>query len=167
MLIPILCLLLYWLQVRISHMKKIIALICLFLANFVILVHAIIPHHHHDGAPVSICYISDPEIHKHYHEHLHHTTDSDEHDHSKKPNEDCLLSGLYLSPDQNKQMHLSSVDTDLVNSPSHLSFFTITPICNPEIKDYGNLPFRKKPYLLSSYNYFTTHSSGLRAPPVC
>jgi len=122
-------------------MKKLAGLPLLLLASIIILVHAVIPHHHHNGMVVPIC-ISEAFDRDHEHDHnfpYHYSQKSDPHSHDEEFSEDCL----FFPP------------------------FTVALNHRIEIKDYGNLPFRQKPYIAFSYNHYVTHSLGLRAPPVC
>jgi len=134
-------------------MKKIIGLPLLLLTNFAILVHAVIPHHHHDKIAISICnLLSINDALDHEHDHRGHGLGKNN-----------LSNGFYLYLSQDNQDYLSSVDTNLDYSP----VFIITPAFEIEIKNYGGSPFRQKPYLFSSYSHYITHFLGLRAPPYC
>jgi len=155
-------------------MNKVLGLPLLLLANFIILAHAVVPHHHHhSGIVVSIChFLSIHETLEHLHNHYHTTVFHNNHE-SDNSNQDggiaenCVLNDLYYRIIPVKQHHFSYIDSD--------SFIPLyfNLLCSPapdneiEIRDYGNLPFRQKPYIASTYLHFANHSLGLRAPPAC
>lgn len=176
-----------------AMIKKITAYCLLVLANVIILVHAVVPHmHDHNGKILYICYFltthnsnehtpncdhpqshSHAPIHKnalaashtchlsenHHHHHHHH--------HDSHPGDFCLLNTLYV-PANTLKFQTPSQDSDLLDfADTSLPLFAqiSTPYCN--LLDYGNLPFRQKPYILSLYCLFASHSLGLRAPPLC
>lgn len=150
-------------------MKKVIALPLLLLANLVILAHAIVPHHHHDKIVVSICdFLSIEDALEHTHSDHHHGQEKG-HEHTGHDlGEECLLNELYIRASSNQNLSAShSGDFDLSNS--HLDFPLYFCEFNQQIDltDYGELPFRQKPYVYSYHTYYITHSLGLRAPPVC
>ena len=153
-------------------MKKTIGIPLLLLANIIILAHAIVPHHHHNGIVFSICiFLSDNEDLEYNHAHSQPCThyychNSENHEHDEVFSDNCLLNDLYLPTNNDKQL-LSSDDTDVINYSDYFLLFDVVPNQIIEIQDYGNLPFRQKPYLTSSYDYYVTHSLGMRAPPVC
>lgn len=76
-------------------------ILLLFVANLCLLVHGIVPHHHHGGVPVAIVAMAD---HHHGHEHHGHDEHDGSHDHYHHSHihhdthrhghesEDCLIS---------------------------------------------------------------------------
>jgi len=130
----------------------------LLLANTMILAHAVIPHHH-NGVVASVCGFNEASEHVHFCSHGH---DSN----TNQDVEDCVLSDLYLHVSQDDNPHAPS-DTELFTNWDYSSLFAVVPNHKIEIKDYGNLPFRQKPHIISSYNHYITCSLGLRAPPIC
>lgn len=148
-------------------MKRVIGLLLLFLANIVVLAHAVIPHHHHDKVVVSILnilFINDVLEHEH--------TDplrNDGYAHSgAELNETCLLNELFIrSYFGQSVLSANSNDFDFTNSHSYspIICYDIVPLI--EILDYGELPFKQKPYVNSYHTHYITHSLGLRAPPFC
>lgn len=141
------------------------------LANIVLLAHAVIPHHHHKGMVVSIGnWLSPNDALEHGHDcglfhSFHCSHDADHHDHGEGVNEDCILNGLYARLDQDRQQHLLCDKEDFLKHIDCSCHFELVPADEIETKDYGNLPFRQKPYIPSSYSHYITHSLGLRAPP--
>ena len=122
-------------------MKRVLSLSFFLLTGIVILAHAIIPHHHHNG----ISFISEATQPEH----------DDEH-------ENCLFSKVYIRVSNDKQtFRLHDFDFDLLASVLILSSDVIIPQTNDDVC----FTFRQRPYLLFDYTEFITRSSGLRAPP--
>ena len=141
--------------------KKAIALSFLFLANAIILSHAIFAHHHHD-IPVTV-------VATYYgHDCNHHNDDANpfkcKDPYCHENIEYCVLSMIYASFDYDKQRFQSyNFNFDLL--PCVLTLFSDYSI--PSITDDVNLSFRQKPYLISYHTEYISQSLGLRAPPVC
>ena len=147
--------------------KKAIALSFLFLANAIMLTHAIIPHHHHNGVFFTLAT-------------AHHNHDCDSHnDHQNCDDtqsdrkceypfcddnaEKCSLTTIYVKVSDNRQsFQLHDFDIDLL--PCILTL--LTDYNAPLIDDVG-LPFRQNPYLQSYHTEYISQSLGWRAPPVC
>ncbi len=143
-------------------MKRIIAIGFISLATMVIMVHAIVPHHHHGGMPVPLSSEVCKTKHEcHGHGDCHDADDGHSHDHSS---EDCLIHDLYFRLENEKQIkYLNVADFSQV-----LHFIIV--FCEDltfKALEYGNLPFRGIPYSESYHTVYITHSLGLRAPPVC
>ena len=121
--------------------RKAISLSFLLLAGTIILVHAVIPHHHHNG----ISFISEathPE-----HDDLH---------------EICLLSNIYVKKsNENQTFQFHGFDFDTL--PWGFTFFSDVII--PQSTDDDCLVSGQEPYLLFHHTKFIARSSGLRAPP--
>ena len=121
--------------------KKTMALIFLLFAGMVILAHAVVPHHYHNGIP---CVAE-------HHDNLH---DS----HSQGENaEDCFFSTVYVRLSNNDRQIFQSFDFDLL--PCFLILFSDYFVFKIE-------KFEQKPYLLPFYTEYVSQSLGLRAPPV-
>jgi len=146
-------------------MKKTVGLLFLLLANIALLVHIVIPHHHHHHENVeSICYFfSIDDIHNNYQ----HDIDGDGQG-ANGLGEDCLLNGLYIHV---ANLHNASPSEEVQPAYGEPVAGFRSFVTNVDLSfALGNndaLPFRHKPFLLSSYNQFVTCSLGLRAPPVC
>ncbi|OJV38817.1 MAG: hypothetical protein BGO33_13385 [Bacteroidia bacterium 43-41] len=148
-------------------MKKALGLILLLLANVIMLAHTSIPHHHHDQIPVAIIndtgHSHDGENHHHHHHdnNIPVEQNSSPIEHSDLT-EDCLLSATYIRFDNNLSL-LKSFFSSAKACPLFLLPFEIHIPQN----DYGELPFREKPYIVHYYQNFVSQSIGLRAPPFC
>jgi hypothetical protein len=123
-------------------MKRALSLSFLFLAGIVILVHAVIPHHHHDGVPVI-------PISAHH-------DDS----HPDDPNNTEIV---YVRLNNDKQI-CQSLDFNYDLLPCLSTLFSDNSTY--QIKNDTGLPFRHQPYLLLHYTQFIACSIGLRAPPL-
>ena len=151
-------------------MKRIIATLFLSLAVMIIMAHAIIPHHHHQGIPVMLLSEACQKTHNHSandnHDHgcrhNHETTNS--HEHGCVSIEDCLFNNLYI--------HLEKKKVEKQFDDNHFSkflkFITLLYV-NPVLGtlQYRNLSFREKPYSVSYHSTYITLALGLRAPPMC
>ncbi|MDR1022159.1 MAG: hypothetical protein LBL94_02645 [Prevotellaceae bacterium] len=143
-------------------MKKALTLSLLLLADIVLLAHSAIPHHYHNGIPVTVssgAYEADAEeAHVYDYRHHHH------HEHNSATVEDCLLDKTSLLTDSGSQ---------LPNASSGYSAFPL--LCLPQpifggtagLADLSPLPFAQKPYALPYYATLIARSLGLRAPPAC
>jgi len=128
------------------NVKKTIALSILLFANVIMLVHAVVPHHHHDG----MLFLSSFIQHENIPQHCNYT-------HCHDGIEDCALVNDYTRFDndgQTFQLHDFNSTLFLV--------YSIT-----QIENNADLPFRQKPYLPLFYSEFISQSLNLRAPPVC
>ncbi|MDR0796530.1 MAG: hypothetical protein LBE79_10875 [Tannerella sp.] len=130
-----------------SRLKKVIALSFLMIAGIILLVHAVIPHHHHGGISC-ISYAT--------HKQDGNSTDDDAH-------EDCLLTKVCLRWSNDKQ-NFNFHDFDFV--PLLCTFILFSEYSSFQIKDDIGLLLREKPYL-HGHTELITRSTGLRAPPVC
>ena len=155
-------------------MKKAIAISLLLLANIIMLAHAFVPHHHHEGTP--ICFSS----HKH-----NHTPDEDTHDCTHPSHQDqgqgcshnhykgdCPVDCCGIS----KDVYLRIVEDDEILSSLGSAALSdlgaeLTYTISSEDNDYSyirvyGLPFRQKPYLPSYLSDSIIGSFGLRGPPL-
>ncbi|MDR1342686.1 MAG: hypothetical protein LBK18_05460 [Prevotellaceae bacterium] len=142
-------------------MKKALTLSLLLLANIVLLAHSAIPHHYHNGIPVTLssgAYETEAEE-AHVHDYRHH-----HHEQSSATVEDCLLDKTCLRTDSGNLL------------PDASSVYSAFPLlCLPQLAfgcttgsaDLLLLPFTQKPYTLSCHAAFIARSLGLRAPPAC
>ena len=125
--------------------KKIIALSCWLIVGTIMLAHAVVPHHHHDGIPCLSNFAHDS---------------SDQH--SSESHENCLLTKVYLRWSKDKQIHQLH-HFDFAPYPCQITLFFDD--FTSRIRDDIGLPLEQKPYLLPFYTELIAHSSGLRAPP--
>jgi len=123
-------------------LKKALCCSILLFANMILLAHAVIPHHYHDGIP----------FFDNHHEHSQYPHNEEE------SIEDCFFSRVHIRLDNDKQV-FHSLDFDLFSC-----FLTLSIL---KIADNNSLLFEQKPCLLSFYNEYISSSLGLRAPPVC
>lgn len=120
----------------------------LLFVNTIILTHAVIPHHYHDGV-----YVSTATCNVH---------EESPYDHCPLNHEECFLTKAYVRPDNDRAIFQAfdlGIDLDL---PALLPDYPESPI-----EDVLGLPFRQKPYLLSRHTEYVARSLGSRAPPVC
>ena len=124
-------------------LKKAIALTFLLLVGTIILVHAVITHHHHDGIPVIVASANHDDSH---------------------PDDPNSTEIVYVRLGNDKQMCQSpDFDHDLL--PCLLTLFS--DYATYQIKnDVGSL-YLQPPYIQLLHTAFIARSIGLRAPPVC
>lgn len=134
--------------------KRSITILLLFCANFILLAHVILPHHHHDGVVVSLTF--EQNQHKHHdHGHSHH-------DNAPFDQEDCFLSDLLSQIIFNNKNDIISVG--VVNyCCTLLAILPDTYADNP----LGGELVRHKPYFLRENIVPDIRYVCLRAPPVC
>jgi len=120
--------------------KKIISLSFLLFAGTIILAHAVVPHHYHNGLP----FITDNhDVH---------------HSHNQDQNvEDCFFSTVYVRLSNDQQL-FQLLDFNL--QPCFLTLFSDYFICKIEKSKF-------KTYLLHYHTEYISQSLGLRAPPFC
>ncbi len=149
-------------------MKKAIGTGLLLLANIVLLVHTVIPHHHNPFPnSCSISYHrSDPAHHCRHLENRAVTSENDRSAHRNLTLEDCLLDNIYIRFVNNNH----TIQTSEQGPDIDLQFLQLYILTDNSIRigtDYTPLPFREKPHLESFYTSHITQSKGLRAPPCC
>ena len=159
-------------------MRKAVAISFLFLANMILLAHAFVPHHHHEGVP--ICFSS----HNHdYDENRNHDigdcTHPSHHEHgpgcthNHHEGDGCLADCCNIS----KDVYVRILEDDEIFSLLNLlncSDRGVELVYYISNEDSGNLPlsgiyglpFRQKPYLPSYFSDYIIGSSGLRGPPL-
>ncbi len=135
------------------------------LANIIILAHAVIPHHHHDGFTVLFSENhsknNDVENHNHNHSSQHNSTPH-EHD-CGGDTEKCILKEIYTRPIS----YVSEVLIPIKNLAHNILFSTNSIIYDFCYQYRFYIPYRHKPYLLSYNSILLSKSIGSRAPPIC
>ena len=149
------------------YMIKRLSIIFLsFIISTVILVHVLVPHHHHGGLP---CFTWDTEqvCCSHQHEDSdHHDCTSHQHsDHQHSDGENCCMfeQVLLLNGQDEKNEH--QCDVCLHNHTNHLIQAVLLSFryeCFIPDKERVEKP----PYLITYQSIDASRISGLRAPPV-
>ena len=126
------------------RIKKAIPLCFFLLVNIIILAHAVIPHHHHDGIPVTV----------------HHEHDDNMPDHQKTDN---LHEFLLLTKAKNAKQTYQLFDFGFDLMPCLLTLFSDCSIY--WMRDEAGLLFRYPPFIQLHHTESIARSIGLRAPP--
>ena len=131
--------------------KKMIVLSLLMLSNSVILAHAVIPHHYHNGIPF-ISTLSHNEC----------ENDPFHYPHNKNESaEECFFSKAYVKLGNDEQI-FRTVDSNYDLLPCFLTlfsnYFTYTD-------ENTTLPVGQKLCLPSCHTEYISKKLGLRAPP--
>ncbi len=138
-------------------MKKITAYLFVLIATFILVAHAVVPHHHHHNEVFVLIENSDCDTDGHKHH-----ADDQHHEHSDTDDSDfCLLKQTISTP--------VSFSKHEFNSPTfniNFGYFSAILINN----DFAchappNLSFLKSSFHNSFYTCFTNIVSALRAPP--
>ena len=131
-----------------NSIRKTTVLSFLFLANIILLIHAVVPHHHHEDT--GICFTNS------------HTR---EHEENSYPEKCCIIDNNYtLAENKIKtscHMHTKCNCGQLLSEPILTTLY---------IHDFVNdtqIHFQQNPYVPLFYSEFVSLSIGLRAPPVC
>ena len=142
-------------------MKRVLSIFFLLLANIAILVHAVVPHHHHNKVFAAIVDILDEDA-QHA---LNHSHRQDSHHHDSG-SEECAINETLVAVAFRLQKD-NGVAPESFDVDSHLDLFVtdITATAVPE--PVGGLSFVLKPYLAGDYIDHISRSLGLRAPPAC
>ena len=123
------------------NIKKAIATLFLLFAGTIILAHAIIPHHHHDGIPVAARHVHDGKIP----------------DHSRTDQ----LHECFISKKANER-----IDNDQLPDFGFIWLFCLFSNYSTYRKiDDAGLLFRQPPNIQLLYTEFIARSKGMRAPP--
>jgi hypothetical protein len=138
--------------------KKIISILLVFSVNILLLAHAVLPHHHHDGIP-HFAFSLTEEDHQH-------TKDSCCCSHEEAEEDFCMF-------DQAVDVVLKSKDHSLCNlscsEHPDSSGSLLTAILLSYTYDVSSCrqetPLISPPYLIS-YSFDPVSSTGLRAPPI-
>lgn len=149
-------------------MKRKIAVLLLTLAYSILLLHAAIPHHNHEGLFCIIetekSYVHDHQCEDHDHSKHSHTTSNKHKHHHENGELECELNTKVVIPN-NSQLSLKAIEIDLLeNNILNMDFFI------QSINESNPLVF----YLNQSdqlyfqpplYQVFIEDIKGLRAPP--
>ena len=135
--------------------------ICLSLACMIILLHAVIPHHHHSDKPV--CF------HELFHQfsHNHHNcceTDGHENHNHDFDKGNCIIDDYFTPKDDNDNDIKTYVRMSL--HENHFDLYFITEVINSSHKENGNV-FRRSNQTIIYKNPLATNNFALRAPPTC
>lgn len=145
--------------------NKAIALGFLILANIILLVHAVVPHHHHEG---TVCFethdghscSNHDRDHGHYHNHNH----DHSHNHDHNPDQDtssCLLKTEALLQKGTQWKDIQCPEFQKIQAyflPS--SFHTLNPDILVSLREIFKHPLPPDLYVSQALA-----SCGLRAPP--
>lgn len=148
-------------------MKKAIYISLLIFSNIIMLAHAVVPHHHHNGLVVALLETDYENKHQHDHQHQHnherhHASNTHNHD-NNGTSEQCALNEVFTRSDNDLKIRLSERD-DYTSS----KFFVLKDnIIKFGLLSEGGLPFRQKPFFKLYPPNYSYGSTGLRAPPVC
>ncbi len=135
--------------------KKLAAHSFIFIASIILLAHAVVPHHHHQGiACVEPVCCHDNLAHKH-------DTPADSHQHDSDGSADCLLRQIIVVSNHDKN------EIDCIFCPHNhsvdLNFFL------PYAGNEAIIPIFKRiasaPDASFSFSSYISTSFGLRAPP--
>ena len=136
-----------------------ISIAFLLLANFIILAHAVIPHHHHE----SLVCINFNHCQDDSDEHQHNTP---EHSHDDNNSSDCcILNQVLVFPANTVRQESNCV----VSNDFHPSIANVLAISSIQRLIVLDTIFYKKmpdPFIRSFYTIFSITSFGLRAPPI-
>jgi hypothetical protein len=127
-------------------MKKAISLTFILFAGISMLVHIVIPHHHHDGVFVAIVH--------------HEPDDNSPRDH----NDDMYVHRLLTERNCKYKLVNQLFDFDHDLSPCLQTLLSGYVTC--QITDSNGLPFTHQPFIQILYSTFFAHITGLRAPPI-
>lgn len=134
------------------RIKKIIIRFSLLLAGCFLLMHAVLPHTHHDGI---VCFA---------HDYCHcddHATDQVEHNGHHHTNDGCDLKNSIVRQSDSDDSQNTNHSLDFISLCTlgyHLCGSHLDP---PEL----DIHIRLKPYLISYTSPCVTSAIGLRAPP--
>lgn len=132
--------------------KKHISIVFLFIANLLLLVHSVVPHHHHRE---QLC-IEQDHCNDCDHEYVY--TNHSKHHSSEGPNY-CLVRSVYAVP-VNKVAQQNVAVIQLLGIMNYANI-ELPDLTAQQSKLIGKIP--DKPNL---YSYLASSSFGLRAPPV-
>ena len=129
----------------------------LSLACMIILVHAVIPHHHHQDKPICVNELEQQDCEKHS-KCCDFGSQDDKHDFDKG---NCIIDD-YFTPKESLKLTLNHAFTY-----NHVVFVLpdITSVSDLILKEKGNI-FRRTELALIYKNPLATNNIGLRAPPI-
>ncbi|HSG67088.1 MAG TPA: DUF6769 family protein [Bacteroidales bacterium] len=143
-------------------MRKTFSILFMFISMLVMMMHALIPHHHHDSYACFYDFTKETDQACHDHDgHGHKECDGD------GDNDDCcsLNDLLAILPDLQKNDQMSFIPL-AYEWPDHLTPDLISEMLSEEsYKIFRNL--HPKPLISPSYKLLAARSIGLRAPPAC
>jgi hypothetical protein len=135
---------------------KRIAFFFIVFANTLVLVHSIIPHHHHKGLVVNLAAIK-----------ASHSYDKNfnDHSHENEDDADCALKQEILIPGR---IIRSGGDSQIESSEQHFfNDLSSLTLISPETLYYPvGSSLNQVQYGLSKYLFLLNNSRGLRGPPV-
>jgi hypothetical protein len=143
---------------EIRMIKKTISILLVFSVNILLLAHAAVPHHHHNGIP-HFAFSLTEEDHQH-------TKDSCCCSHEESEEDSCMFDQevdlIHELEDHHNQNLCCSEHSDLSGSLLTAILFSYTY----DVSAYRQeTPLIIPPYLIS-YSFDPVSSTGLRAPPV-
>jgi len=144
-------------------LKKAASIFLILVANIILLVHDVVPHHHRSGLFTFENFKNYEEALNYQHsENKHHHHDSkDEHQHND--NLSCLLKQAIIVPSSSVKFNLKCNDLSF----GSYDIYSILFYSNSDNLAY--FPFVRhvyKPYLSSQHPSIVNSSLGLRAPPI-
>ena len=125
------------------------ALSFLLLANIILLVHAVVPHHNHED--IGICFIN--------------FSHSCEHEENSYPEKCCIIDNDY-TPAENKIKTSCHIHAKC-NCGQILSAPVLTSLYIHNFVNDTQIDFRQNFYVPLFYSEHISLSTGLRAPPIC
>lgn len=154
--------------------KKLTAIFFVLFANISLLVHAVVPHHHHEGIAVAVVDATNSIEHEH-HNHLHDSSESPKddshyhHSHASYFNhqhhyhsEDCLISEtMAVITKGDDDFHLSDGGDDLF---LNLFFEENIGYLSLKLLESSKILY---PFSASTLQSVDVCAHGLRAPPCC
>ena len=131
-------------------------------ANVVLLAHAVVPHHHHDGTACFTTPIEEEQDHC-----CDHDTAKPHEKHDANTADDCCILNdiLAIVPDNYRQENFAF---DFKCNENTNLYFSVILTSDSYDEPLGYLKaIRQQSYFPSLSKTFLAHSHGLRAPPCC
>ncbi len=160
-------------------MRRGLTILVTLLTIILILMHTLVPHHHHNKVPVAIVNVQDERgsnlfSNEHRHEH-HHEGDSWHQDnplhHEDGESEGCLMSEAEVAATLKKETDngvgmgfVPQFDKEIVKPIllDAIRVHELSPSPDLNVGDVG-----RRPYVINGHTEFVTCGKGFRAPPVC
>ncbi len=156
-------------------MRKRLSILMILLANILILVHVVIPHHHYNKEFVAVVNMLNEDtrdLFNHEYEHEHHQNrDTDPAHHHDCNKEDCMMNEtvaaavLKIQTDDGSEWtampQMDKVDVQQIWLTAIALYETSFTLYNKE----GHV--RQRTYIASGHTDFLACSKGFRAPPTC
>jgi len=142
-------------------MKRVISLSFILFANINLLVHLVIPHHHHEKT--GVCFI---ESHCKDCKEAHRNCSPTHEDESNPVSKRCCIDNVF-PPEPNDVNTTCRLHKKC--DCGHVLLFALIPntLNTLDFVDDTVIHFRQNPYVPLSYADYISQSLGLRAPPVC